>query len=99
MMFPNRRRVSGLAVLAFVSAALSGCGGGGDGSSSPFQTARFTEYAAPGAGNDPTSVPGGVWPDDVAGDAAGNIWFPEHHGNAIARISPTGVFTEFPVPT
>jgi virginiamycin B lyase len=99
MMCLNRRSVTGITSLIFVSFAISGCGSGGGGSSAPFQTARFTEFAAPGAGNDPTSVPGGVWPDDVAGDTDGNIWFPEHHGNAIARISPTGVFTEFPVPT
>jgi virginiamycin B lyase len=29
----------------------------------------------------------------------GNLWFTEHSGNKIGRITPAGVITEFPIPT
>src|SRR5438477_438530 len=30
---------------------------------------------------------------------AGNFWFTDDAGNKIARITPAGTFTEFPIPT
>jgi len=29
----------------------------------------------------------------------GNLWFTEEHGNRIGRITPSGLITEFAVPT
>ena len=29
----------------------------------------------------------------------GNIWFTEATGDSVARMTPDGVFTEFPLPT
>jgi virginiamycin B lyase len=29
----------------------------------------------------------------------GNLWFTERTGNKIGQVTPTGVFTEFPIPT
>ena len=95
----NSRIVICIATALIISASVCGCGGGGNSSSAPFQVAKFTEYAAPGAGNDPLASPGGVWPDDVAGDMNGNIWFPERHSNEIGKVSATGVYTGYPVIT
>ncbi len=38
-------------------------------------------------------------PRYIAAGSDGNMWFTEFPGNAIARITPAGVVTEFPVPT
>ena len=90
-----------LAVCACViSMITAGCGGSSSsGSSGKYSVASFKEFAAPGAGNVPGSVPAGVWPDDVTGDAAGNIWFAEHHSNEIGCMSPAGIYKGYPVPT
>lgn len=99
MPYSDRRLLVGIAYLVAAVFAAAGCGGSSGGSSAQYKSATFTEFTAPGAGNDPNSNPGGVWPDDVAGDANGNIWFAEHHSNEIGRISPSGVYTGFPVPS
>ncbi|HTD37305.1 MAG TPA: hypothetical protein VK669_07315 [Candidatus Limnocylindrales bacterium] len=38
-------------------------------------------------------------PRYIAAGSDGNMWFTEQPGNAVARITPAGVVTEFPVPT
>jgi virginiamycin B lyase len=38
-------------------------------------------------------------PSQVVSDKFGNIYFPEHGGNRISKISPTGLLTEFDIPT
>jgi virginiamycin B lyase len=38
-------------------------------------------------------------PSQVVSDKFGNIYFPEHGGNRISKISPTGLMTEFDIPT
>src|SRR5262249_35001296 len=43
----------------------------------------------------PTSVSA---PWEIVGGPDGNIWFTELFGQKIGRITPAGVFTEFPVP-
>jgi streptogramin lyase len=45
-------------------------------------------------GNSPQVVPWGI----TAGPD-GNVWFTESRGNAIGRISPTGVIRSYPLPT
>ena len=41
----------------------------------------------------------GAAPDQAALGSDGNIWFAETFANAIARITPGGVVTEFPLPS
>ena len=53
-------------------------------------TLKIDEFPIPTAGSSPRSI--AVGPD-------GNLWFTELFGNNIGRITRTGVFTEFPVPT
>ena len=48
----------------------------------------ITEYSIPGSGKSPYGIAAG--PD-------GNLWFTEFNGNAIGRITPAGVVTEFPL--
>ena len=38
-------------------------------------------------------------PSQVVSDKFGNVYFPEHGGNRISKISPTGLMTEFDIPT
>jgi virginiamycin B lyase len=38
-------------------------------------------------------------PSQVVSDKFGNIYFPEHGGNRISKISPAGLMTEFDIPT
>ena len=40
---------------------------------------------------------GGSYPGAIAAGADGNLWFTEHIGNRIGRITPRGAVTEFPV--
>ncbi len=78
--------------------ALVGCGsGGGGGTTQP--TGTFREFQVPVASNDPTILPPGSWPDDLHGDAQGNIWFAQHHSNEVGRMTPNGAYTGYPVPT
>jgi virginiamycin B lyase len=95
----NYPALAGALAIIGMAAATSGCSNGTSTTSQLYQKATFTEYPVPGTGNVPGASPGGVWPDDVAGDTAGDIWCPEHHGDNIVRISPTGVYTGFPVLT
>ena len=76
-------------------ASLSGCGS----SSGTGPVVTFTEWRVPGTGNVSGSTPGGVWPDDLAGDTSGNIWLAEHHNDEVGRISPDGTYTAYPLPT
>ncbi len=95
----NRRKLSASIAALTLTIGLAytqGCGGG-SGSTGPVVT--FTEWKVSGAGNVVGSVPGGVWPDDLAGDTSGNIWLAEHHNDEVGRFSPTGVYTAFPIPT
>src|SRR4051794_8670691 len=50
----------------------------------------FTEFNLPTLNSNPVGISAG--PD-------GNIWFTELDNNAIGRLSPAGVLTEFPIPT
>jgi len=84
--------------LVFVSVLVAGCGSS-DGGSSIGLTAEFREFPVPVVSNDPGASPPGCWPDDLIGDALGNIWFAQHHSNEIGKMSPLGVYTGFPVPT
>ena len=38
-------------------------------------------------------------PKDITSGPDGNLWFTESNSNKIGRITPSGVFTEFPIPT
>lgn len=78
---------------------MAGCTGGGRTAATVPFTAVFREIAVPVAGNSPTDPIPGCWPDDLRSDAAGNIWFAQHHSNEIGRMSPAGVYTGFPIPT
>lgn len=74
-------------ILVALATLSIGCGGGTGVGVSP---ARIVEYPVPVANS---------WPDDLAGDAAGNVWFAMHHADEIGRMTPTGAYTGFPVPT
>lgn len=37
------------------------------------------------------------WPMYIRNGPDGNLWFTEYYGNNVARITPTGTVTEFPV--
>jgi len=39
------------------------------------------------------------WPRGIVTGPDGNVWFAELYGNKIARLTPKGEFTEFPLPT
>src|SRR5579884_1015465 len=79
---------------------LAGCGGGRGNTSGISQyVAHFREFPVPVGSNDPTATIPGSWPDDLRGDDQGNIWFAEHHSNEVGRMSPTGTYTGFAVPT
>ena len=50
----------------------------------------------------PTPVrefPAGTASSGIAAGVDGNLWFTEFNGNQIARITPAGKITEYPVPT
>src|SRR6185295_19474139 len=89
------------AILCFgaVVLCIAGCGGVGDEDHSGGYIATFRELPVPVGGNEPGSQHPGSWPDDIAADAAGNIWFAMHHANEIGRMAPDGTYTGFPVPT
>ncbi len=56
----------------------------------------------PVAGNVAGDPHPGSWPDDLAVDDAGSIWFGEHHADQIGRMVPSGsgyVYQGYPVPT
>jgi streptogramin lyase len=50
----------------------------------------ITEFTVPTANSYPAGIAAG--PD-------GNLWFTENFGNQIGRISPSGTFAEFPIPS
>jgi virginiamycin B lyase len=56
---------------------------------------RVTEFAVPTAA-DPLSIAG---PISIASGPDGNLWFTEAYANKIGRITPSGVITEFVIPT
>src|SRR5438270_1300275 len=86
-------------VLAALTLALSAFGCGGGSTLAVALHATFQEFDVPVQSNLPGATPAGSWPDDLAGDSLGNIWFAQHHSNEIGRMSPTGQYTGFPVPT
>ncbi|HKA36725.1 MAG TPA: hypothetical protein VKH43_07880 [Thermoanaerobaculia bacterium] len=45
----------------------------------------------------PTVYPASGRPNGITGGPDGNVWFTENAGGKIARITPAGVITEFPV--
>jgi len=57
---------------------------------SPLLGQSFVEYPIPTPNTGPEALTTG--PD-------GNVWFVELRGNNIGRITPSGVITEFPIPT
>jgi streptogramin lyase len=52
-------------------------------------TGAYTAFPVASAGD----------PGAIAAGPDGNVWFTEYAANKIARITPAGVVTEFPVPT
>lgn len=56
----------------------------------PVLASTFVEYPVPTASSVPTGIAPG--PD-------GNLWFVEHSGNNVGKITTTGAVTEYPVPT
>ena len=79
----TRKLLGGLILLLPVLVLLAGCGVVGP------LLAPVTEFALPQAG----------LADSIALGSDGNLWVPDAHGNQIDRITPTGVFTTFPLPT
>jgi streptogramin lyase len=71
--------------------AATGCAAGTQ-PTPPF-VARFHEFSVP-VGTDKRPS----WPDDISGDAAGNVWFAMQQADEIGRMSPDGVYTGFPLP-
>src|SRR5205807_1768380 len=53
-------------------------------------TPTFYQFSVPVSTNRPQ------W---IAAGSDGNMWFTEIPGNAVARITPAGVVTEFAIPT
>ena len=97
-MITRQRQCAGI-LAAGLAASLAGCGGGSSGNNGPVAlTPVFRERAVPVVSNDPSATPIGSWPDDLRTDAAGNIWFAQHHSNEIGKMSATGVYTGYPVP-
>ncbi|HLQ31012.1 MAG TPA: hypothetical protein VK140_17380 [Ktedonobacteraceae bacterium] len=41
----------------------------------------------------------GCGPDGITAGSDGNLWFTEFDGNAIGRITPSGSFSTFGIPT
>ena len=52
--------------------------------------AEVTEFTVPTAGSGPHRIASG---------SDGNLWFTENGRNAIGRLTPAGVFSEFPIPS
>jgi virginiamycin B lyase len=57
------------------------------------------EFKIPSMAADKNSLTPGSWPRVIAPGPDGNLWFAEMAANKIARITPKGEITEFPVPT
>ena len=51
---------------------------------------RITEYPVPTPASNSF---------DIAAGPDGNLWFTEGQGNNIGKITPEGVFIEYPIPT
>jgi virginiamycin B lyase len=60
-------------------------------------TGEFTKFAPTEC--DPVSGGCSIVPSDIAVGPDGNLWFTEAIRNSIGRLTPTGVFTFFPIPT
>ena len=50
-------------------------------------------------GNKHTMPTSGSIPQGITAGPDKNIWFAETHGDKIGKITPSGKFTEYPVPT
>ena len=99
-MLTMRRQQAGMAI-AGILAVLTGCGGGSsssDGGRAPYK-AVFKEMPIPVVSNDPSANPTGSWPDDVRTDALGNVWFAQHHSDEVGKMSASGVYVGYKVPT
>jgi len=65
----------------------------------------FTEFLAGNVarmaigGATPVSFPAGGNPQFIAAGSDGNLWFTEQTTYRIGRMTPTGEFTDFPIPT
>src|SRR2546421_2528491 len=82
-------------VVIFGILVLAGCGGGG----SSTYSATFQEFLVPVGSNQPSSGDTSSWPDDLVGDDVGNIWFAQFHSNEIGKMTASGQYTGYPVPT
>ncbi|WP_148701254.1 hypothetical protein [Candidatus Nitrososphaera evergladensis] len=56
---------------------------------------NYTSYWTSPSGSFPATLPSQI----VSDDKSGNVYFPEHGGNRIARIDSQGVMTEYEIPT
>jgi virginiamycin B lyase len=45
------------------------------------------------------TAPAGARPIGIIAGPDGNLWFGENAANKVGRIAPSGIITEFPVPT
>ena len=72
-------------MLNLVAAALCSLAG-----AAPAMAQSFNEFAIPTASSQP---------DGIALGLDGNLWFTEFAGNKIGTVTPSGSFTEFPLPT
>jgi virginiamycin B lyase len=97
-MITMRRGCAG-AALAGLLALLAGCGGGSSGGGSVTYKAVFRELSIPVVSNDPSANPPGSWPDDLRTDANSNVWFAQHHSNEIGKMTSSGVYVGYKVPT
>ena len=81
----SRRRASSArltAVTALIAAVGVACGGGASTAATPRPSPAMT---------------GGSYPGAIIAGADGNLWFTQHLGNRVGRITPRGAVTEFPV--
>jgi virginiamycin B lyase len=60
-------------------------------------TSEFKEYVS--YWTSPSQAYPATLPSQVVSDKFGNVYFPEHGGNRISKISPNGLLTEFDIPT
>ena len=62
-------------------------------------TGVVTEFPVPTVSAHPFGTTPSSNPFGITAGRDGNLWFTEASGNQIGRITPTGVITEFPIPT
>ena len=47
----------------------------------------------------PPAPPSGYGPVDIAAGRDGNLWFTESRPNRVTKVTVSGVFTQYPIPT